>query len=84
VIVPDEARDGSNVVVIGSGLVTRWRFLYGTGSFTAHVAQSRELGVEPLVVADDLLSLDLDTPHDLENPKVADQLDRLIRSRSRQ
>lgn len=83
-IVPDEARDGSNVVVIGSGLVTRWRFLYGAGSFTAHVAQARELGVEPLVVADDMLSLDLDTPRDLENPKVADQLDRLIRSRSRE
>lgn len=83
VIVPDAEHDGSNVVIIGSDLVARWCFLYGVGSFRAHVAQARDLGVEPLVVDDAMLSLDLDTPRDLDNPSVADQLDRLIPNRSR-
>ena len=84
VIGPDDEHDGSNVVILGSEIVTRWRFLYGAGSFTAHVAQSRDLGVEPLVVDDVMLSLDLDIPRDLENPRVADQLERLIPNRSHQ
>lgn len=83
-IVPDAGHDGSNVVVIGCELATRWRFAYGEGSFASHVAKAREMGVEPIVVDDDLLSLDLDTPDDLANPRIVHQLDRLLPNRSPQ
>lgn len=81
VIVPDDRRDGSNVVVIGVGLLPAWRFAYGVGSFEAHRSHARQLGVEPIVIDDELLSLDLDTPGDLENPRVLETLDRLITKR---
>lgn len=81
VIVPDHRRDGSNVVVIGIGLLTAWRFAYGIGSFEAHLTHAKGLGVDALVIDDELLSLDVDTPGDLENPRIAQLLDRLITKR---
>jgi hypothetical protein len=37
--------------------------------------------VEPIVIVDELLSLDVDTPDDLENPRISRLLDRLITKR---
>lgn len=81
VIVPDDRLDGSNVVLIGIGLLPAWRFAYGVGSFEAHRSHARHLGVEPIVIVDELLSLDVDTPDDLENPRISRLLDRLITKR---
>jgi 2-phospho-L-lactate guanylyltransferase len=78
VIVPDEARDGSNVVVIGADVLSEWRFLYGNRSFDAHVDLARNLGLDVRIVEHDLLSLDLDTAHDLRHPRVTQELERLL------
>ena len=80
-IVPDRHRQGSNVVIIGSELLDRWRFAYGEHSFDAHRHQAQDLGVDAMVVDDELLSLDLDTPEDLEDPRIVALLDQLLPNR---
>lgn len=83
VIFPDRHRRGSNVVILGSRRLETWRFVYGEGSFDAHVEHARRNGGDPLVIDDPLLSLDLDTPDDLEDPRIVQLLDHIIANRRR-
>ena len=62
-IVPDRHRDGTNVLIIPSGV--GFKCHYGAQSFEAHKAEAAKLGLEIETVFDDELALDIDTPDDL-------------------
>jgi 2-phospho-L-lactate guanylyltransferase len=62
-LVPDRWRDGTNVVVVGSG--EGFCFSYGRGSFSRHVAEGARLGLDTVVLDDPALALDVDAPADL-------------------
>lgn len=71
-LVPDRIDDGTNVLALPSGL--DFRFGYGARSFRRHLAEARRLGCEVRVVRDDRLSLDIDTPSDLDHPSIQEVL----------
>lgn len=62
-IVPDRARDGTNVIAVPAR--SGFRFSYGRGSFERHVAEATRLGLACSTVDDEELSLDVDRPADL-------------------
>ena len=62
-IVPDRHRDGTNVLIIPSGV--GFTCHYGAKSFEAHTAEATKLGLPLQIVEDDELALDIDTPDDL-------------------
>lgn len=62
-LVPDRHDDGTNVAVIPAG--AGFRFAYGAGSFTRHVAETRRLGLALRVARRPELGWDVDTPDDL-------------------
>jgi len=62
-IVPDRARDGTNVIAVPAG--AGFQFAYGAGSFRRHCAEAARLGLETAVLEDPDLSLDVDRPGDL-------------------
>jgi len=62
-LVPDLARDGTNVAVVPSR--AGFRFAYGKGSFGRHRAEAARLGLPCVVVHDRRLGADLDLPADL-------------------
>ena len=68
-IAPDQNRAGTNGLLMQRGPVdlSEFEFRFGVGSFAAHVAESRELGIEPAIVELPGLGFDLDTPDDLGN-----------------
>lgn len=63
-IAPDRHRDGTNVMRVPAAL--DFTFAYGPGSFAAHLAIARELGIEPHIVDAPDLAWDVDHPDDLE------------------
>jgi len=62
-IVPDRHRDGTNVLIIPSGV--GFECHYGAKSFEAHTAEATKRGLPLHIVEDDELALDIDTPDDL-------------------
>jgi 2-phospho-L-lactate guanylyltransferase (CobY/MobA/RfbA family) len=62
-IVPDRHRDGTNVLIIPSGV--GFKCHYGAQSFEAHKAEATKLGLPLQIIIDDELALDIDTPDDL-------------------
>ena len=62
-IVPDRHRDGTNVLIIPSGV--GFTCHYGAKSFEAHMAEASKLGLAIEIIEDDELALDIDTPDDL-------------------
>ncbi|MFM8563520.1 MAG: 2-phospho-L-lactate guanylyltransferase [Acidimicrobiia bacterium] len=72
VVVPDRHGDGTNVVIVGPGLIDAWVFAYGPGSFAAHLELARRLEARVTVVDHPRLNLDLDTADDLADPRVGD------------
>ena len=62
-LVPDRHRDGTNVLCVPAA--AGFRFAYGPGSFTRHVAEAERLGLPRRVVADSALGWDIDHPDDL-------------------
>jgi len=62
-IVPDRHRDGTNVLIIPSGV--GFTCHYGAKSFEAHTAEATKRGLPLHIVEDDELALDIDTPDDL-------------------
>ena len=69
VIAPDQNRAGTNGLLLRRGPVelSEFAFRFGVGSFAAHVAEARQLGIEPAIVDLPGLGFDLDTPDDLGN-----------------
>lgn len=64
-IVPDRREDGTNVIVVPTGVA--FRFAYGAGSFRRHAAEARRLGLGLRVVRDARLGFDVDVPADLDD-----------------
>lgn len=64
VIAPDHLGTGTNALVL-RGRAAAMPTRFGPGSFRAHVAEARALGVEPSTVRRPGLARDLDTPDDL-------------------
>ncbi len=62
-IAPDRRRDGSNVMSVPTG--AEFRFAYGPGSFSLHIAEAERLGLEVEVIDAPDLAWDVDEPDDL-------------------
>jgi 2-phospho-L-lactate guanylyltransferase len=62
-IVPDRRHEGTNVIALPTDC--GFRFSYGPGSFSRHLAQARRLGLPVRVVHDSPLGWDVDVPGDL-------------------
>lgn len=65
-IVPDRRLGGTNVLAVPAA--AGFRFAYGAGSFDAHRAEARRLGLQVRVVRDTRLGWDVDLPADLALP----------------
>lgn len=63
-IVRDRHGDGTNVMVLPTGLA--FDFHYGAGSAEAHRAECIKRGLRPIEVIDTMLGIDIDTPEDLQ------------------
>ena len=62
-VVPDRHDDGSNVLVVPTGV--GFRFAYGPGSFARHLLEAERLELAVRVVRDAGLGWDVDRPDDL-------------------
>jgi 2-phospho-L-lactate guanylyltransferase len=62
VIVPDEARTGTNVLRLGPGAFRRFRFSFGVRSYAAHCAEALASGFEVVTVEAPNLAFDVDGP----------------------
>jgi 2-phospho-L-lactate/phosphoenolpyruvate guanylyltransferase len=62
-VVPDRHDDGSNVLVVPTGV--GFRFAYGPGSFARHLLEAERLELAARVVRDAGLGWDVDRPDDL-------------------
>jgi 2-phospho-L-lactate guanylyltransferase len=62
-VVPDRHDDGSNVLVVPTGV--GFRFAYGPGSFARHLLEAERLKLVARVVRDPGLGWDVDRPDDL-------------------
>ncbi|MEN9643414.1 MAG: hypothetical protein RL238_83 [Actinomycetota bacterium] len=71
-LVPDTARDGTNVVALPTD--APFEFAYGAGSFHRHLRHAVRSGLAVEVRRDPLLSLDIDIPSDLSHPRVQEVL----------
>ena len=65
-LVPDRHRDGTNVACVPAG--AGFAFSYGAGSFAAHRAETRRLGLTLRIAPDRRLGWDVDVPADLVLP----------------
>jgi 2-phospho-L-lactate/phosphoenolpyruvate guanylyltransferase len=63
ILVPDRHHDGTNVLVCSAQ--QPFGFLYGSGSFAKHCIAAAQHKRRVIVVHDDNLALDVDTPDDL-------------------
>lgn len=68
VIVPDTAHDGTNLMSLPTA--ADFTFHYGPGSFVLHVDEAMRRGFAPRIALSDEWSLDLDTPDDLNDPRI--------------
>jgi 2-phospho-L-lactate/phosphoenolpyruvate guanylyltransferase len=62
VIVPDEARTGTNVLRLGAHAFGRFRFAFGVRSYAAHCAEARAAGFEAVTLEAPNLAFDVDRP----------------------
>lgn len=69
-LVPDRHRDGTNVACVPA--VVGFSFAYGAGSFAAHRAEARRLGLTVRLVPDARLGWDVDVAADLAPPAELD------------
>ncbi|MBI3699121.1 MAG: 2-phospho-L-lactate guanylyltransferase [Afipia sp.] len=65
VIAPDRNDFGTNVLLLRSQAVEKFRFLYGNNSYTAHTDFARACDLSVGAVRNSILSFDLDEPEDL-------------------
>jgi 2-phospho-L-lactate/phosphoenolpyruvate guanylyltransferase len=62
IIVPDEARTGTNVLRLGLSVFRQFRFSFGVRSYAAHRAEARAAGFEAVTVEAPILAFDVDRP----------------------
>lgn len=62
VIVPDEARDGTNVLRLGPRALPAFRFSFGPRSYAAHCTHAEAAGLEVRTVTTPGLAFDVDSP----------------------
>jgi 2-phospho-L-lactate/phosphoenolpyruvate guanylyltransferase len=62
VIVPDEAKTGTNVLRLGARVFSQFRFSFGARSYAAHCAEARAVGFEAVTVEAPNLAFDVDRP----------------------
>jgi 2-phospho-L-lactate guanylyltransferase len=62
-LVPDRREDGTNVICIPAS--SGFRFSYGPGSFSRHLAEAERLGIAVRVVREPHLAWDVDLPSDI-------------------
>lgn len=78
VIASDGRYDGTNVLLLQRRVFTDWRFSYGPGSCATHIEQATSRGLRVEMLESDDLGLDLDTAHDLDDPRVRTFLDSVL------
>jgi 2-phospho-L-lactate guanylyltransferase len=61
-IVPDESREGTNLLRLAPAAFCTFWFAFGPESFAAHCAQAQTMGADLRIVKDPLLMFDVDTP----------------------
>lgn len=66
VIVPDEDRDGTNVLALAPGPFRAFSFAYGPRSFAAHRCEAHARGTAIRIAEDPALMFDVDTPAQFE------------------
>lgn len=69
-LVPDERRDGTNVLCVPTE--AGFRFSYGAGSYRRHHDEARRLGLAVHVVDDPALAFDVDDPVHLTRLRALD------------
>jgi 2-phospho-L-lactate guanylyltransferase len=69
-LVPDRRDDGTNVLRLPAA--TQFRFSYGPGSFRAHLAEARRLGLAVRVLRNPDLAYDVDWPTDVAELQMPD------------
>ena len=79
-IVTDLHGDGTNVLVARASHIESVGFHYGPGSASRHVAEFARVGLQCTVITHDSLSLDLDTPADLDHPLIQPIIERIVRN----
>jgi 2-phospho-L-lactate guanylyltransferase len=62
IIVPDEAKTGTNVLRLGPDAFGRFRFAFGVRSYAAHCAEARAAGFEAMTIDAPNLAFDVDRP----------------------
>jgi 2-phospho-L-lactate guanylyltransferase len=62
VIASDERGSGTNVLLMRAAAARRVPFAFGDGSFAAHLASARTLGLSSQIVRDGRLAFDIDEP----------------------
>jgi 2-phospho-L-lactate guanylyltransferase (CobY/MobA/RfbA family) len=62
VIVPDESRDGTNILRLAPPVFRGFGFAYGTGSYARHRAAARRAGFVAHTVREPSLMFDVDGP----------------------
>ena len=77
-LVPDRAQDGTNVLAlpVGASLTAS----YGANSFRTHLAMALDDQYRVEVRRDPRLALDVDTPADLRNPALHEELPRWLQT----
>ncbi len=64
VIAPDKGLSGTNVLLLRPAALRLFHFVYGRGSYKAHVSVAQRLGLSVTTIMDDRLSFDIDEPED--------------------
>ncbi len=68
VVVPDHTGVGTNALAIPSR--SGFHFHYGNDSFAKHCDEARRIGIEPSIVMDPEVVVDIDHPEDMEQPGI--------------
>jgi 2-phospho-L-lactate guanylyltransferase len=77
-LVPDRRRDGTNVMSFP--VTHRIAAAYGAGSFSRHLTDAQSHSITLEIRNDPELSLDIDTPDDLNHPLISEVLPTWLRT----
>ncbi len=75
-IAPDRAGTGTNALSLPGSRAPAFGLRYGIGSFAAHVAEARRIGLDLETIRSATLALDIDVPEDLDTLRIGPDKDR--------